>query len=102
MKTINYVENENGVRYISESGEKMDIFEKLGKDQFEREFPDVNVYDLEQYMPVYLDNGVVLIDTEWNGEFYSVDVKGEIKHFVPVYKDNGEDADFDIVGYYER
>ena len=96
MKTIIYTEAENGARYLSTEGKQMDIIEEITKAEFEKKFPDVPTYGLEQLMPVFLENGTICIDTEWNGERYSTD-KGII---VPVYKKMGED-DFQIIGYYE-
>ena len=45
----------------------------------------------------FLENGVILIDKEWNGEEYHSNVNG--KHYKPVYKE--EDGEFETVGYYE-
>ena len=48
---------------------------EITKKEFERRFPEVNTYGLEQYSPAYLDCGIVCIDTEWNGERYEIDGK---------------------------
>ena len=55
---------------------------EITKNEFERRFPEVNTYGLEQYCPVYLDCGLVCIETEWNGESYNTD--GKI--VMPVYE----------------
>ena len=95
MKTIIYTEAENGARYLSTEGKQMDVIEEITKAEFEEKFPEVSTYGLEQNSPMYLENGIICIDTEWNGEQYSTD-KGII---VPVYED--KDGDFEIIGYYE-
>ena len=59
---------------------------EITKKEFERRFPEVNTYGLEQYSPVYLDCGIVCIDTEWNGERYEID--GKI--VTPVYNEEDE------------
>ena len=96
MKTIIYKEAENGARYLSTEGKQMDVIEEITKEEFKKKFPEVSTYGLEQNCPVYLENGIICIDAEWNGERYSTD-KGII---VPVYEEIGED-DFEIIGYYE-
>ena len=76
-------------------GKQMDIIEEISKAEFEKRFPDVSTYGLEQNSPVYLENGVICIDTEWNGERYIIDNM----EIVPVYEE--VDGDFEIIGYYE-
>ena len=98
MKTITYKEYENGMRCITADteGKQMDIIQEISKAEFEKRFPDVSTYGLEQLMPVFLENGTICINTEWNGERYSTD-KGII---IPVYEKVEED-NFQIIGYYE-
>ena len=55
---------------------------EISKKEFEKKFPEVNTYGLEQYSPVYLDCGLVCIETEWNGERY--ETNGKI--VMPVYE----------------
>ena len=95
MKTIIYTEAENGARYLSTEGKQMDIIEEISKEEFKKKFPEVSTYGIEMHMPIFLENGEILLDTQWNGEEYFTD-KGII---VPVYEDN--DGDFEIIGYYE-
>ena len=95
MKTIMYIEAENGARYLSTEGKQMDIIEEISKAEFEKKFPDISTYGLDMYMPAYLENGIILIDREWNGERYIINNM----EIVPVYEDN--DGDFEIIGYYE-
>lgn len=93
MKKIIYIEWENGSKCLAETGEEMEILEALSKKEFEKRFPEISTYGLEDYSPVYLENGTVLINTEWNGERYS----GEYGEYRPVYQQ--EEDDFEIVGY---
>ena len=76
------------------------MIKEITKKEFEERFPEVSTYGLEQHSPVYLENGVILIDTEWNGEFYNV----EGLHFTPieepdVIEENGDVLQWKIIGY---
>lgn len=95
MKKIKYEEAQNGVKFISETGKEMEVFEELTQKEFEERFPEKNTYGLKEYLPVYLENGTILINTEWNGERYS----GEYGEYRPVYLQ--DECDFEIVGYEE-
>ena len=64
---------------------------EITRKEFEKSFSEVNTYGLAQYFPVYLDCGLVCIDTEWNGERYEID--GKI--VTPVYNEEDE------IEYYE-
>ena len=97
VKTVHYNEAENGALIIAEDGEKMDILCPITQQEFEDRFPETSTYGLEWYSTVFLENGVILIDKEWNGEEYHSNVNG--KHYKPVYKE--EDGEFETVGYYE-
>ncbi len=78
---------------------------EITKTEFEKRFPEVSTYGLEQLMPVYLENGVILIDTEWNGEFYTVkNQDGSESVYRPVqepvsYDEDGNPEDWETVGY---
>ena len=94
MKTIKYVEKENGARYIAETGKEMEIIEEISKEEFHEKFPDaIDVDDAE----AYLENGNILLISEWNGEKYFSD--GKI--LKPVYREDASYDSVDIVGYYE-
>ena len=57
------------------------MLNEITKKEFEERYPEVSTYGLEAYSPVYLENGVVLIDKEWNGEVYTVkDEEGKRKN----------------------
>ena len=69
---------------------------EITRAEFEKKYPDINTNGLGSYMPVFLDNGDVLLETEWNGERYET-----LEHiYYPVYEndllDNGS---FDIAWY---
>lgn len=102
MKTINYIEMENGAIYKSDAGNRqMDIIEEIDKIEFLERFPDVSIYGLEQYSPVYLETGIVCINTEWNGENYDIKTEDTEISIYPVYEEIEED-DVEIIGYIER
>lgn len=71
-------------------------------------YPEVSTYGLEAYSPVYLENGVVLIDKEWNGEVYTVkDEEGKERTYRPVQEpdevdDDGEVLQWKTTGYEEE
>ena len=48
------------------------MLHEITKKEFEEKYPEVNTYGLESCGPVYLENGVVLINEEWNGEVYTI------------------------------
>lgn len=80
---------------------------EITKKEFEEKYPEVNTYGLEMYSPVYLENGVILIEQEWNGEVYTVkDKDGKERTFRPVQEpdevdDDGEVLFWKITGYEE-
>lgn len=90
----------NGVKYTVEP-RKLDTPKTLG-------YPEVSTYGLEAYSPVYLENGVVLIDKEWNGEVYTVkDEEGKERTYRPVQEpdevdDDGEVLQWKTTGYEEE
>lgn len=63
---------------------------------------------MEACSPVYLENGVVLIDREWNGEVYTAkDAEGKERTYRPVQEpdvldDDGEVLQWKTVGYEEE
>ena len=95
MQTVTYTEMPNGARYLSTEGKQMDIINVLTQKEFKEKFPEVSTYGIEMHMPVFLENGEILLDTQWNGEEYLV--KG--KSYSPFYKETEEDTE--IIGYYE-
>lgn len=83
------------------------LLKEINKAEFKKRFPETSTYGLEMYSPVYLENGVILIDTEWNGEVYTVkDSEGVERVYRPVqepasYDDDGEPDDWEVIGYEE-
>lgn len=83
------------------------IIKEITKKEFEEKFPEVSTYGYERHMPVYLENGAILSDDEWNGLSYTVkDENGAEKRYRPVEEptetdDDGEAVQWDIVGYEE-
>lgn len=83
------------------------MLKEMNKTDFENKFPRISTYGLEMYSPVYLENGVILINTEWNGEVYTVkNTDGTENVYQPVqkpvsYDEDGEPEDWEIVGYEE-
>lgn len=108
MKEINYVELENGMRVLTNnpSDKRMDVLEFISRDEFLPKFPNhPYAYDCAWH-EIYLENGVVLLESEWNGYEYHSDNKT----YKPVYQlsENSEtddiysdEAEFEYAGYYE-
>lgn len=96
MKTVTYIEAPNGARYLSNEGKQMDILEEITMADFERKFQEISTYWLEQKFPVFLENGAILLQSEWNGEHYFSDGK----EYAPLYNEVEED-DSEIIGFYE-
>ena len=83
------------------------MISEIEKEKFEERYPEVNTYGLEPYSPVYLENGVVLIDQDWNGEVYIVTDNKDERIFRPVQEpddidDDGEILHWKTVGYEEE
>lgn len=65
------------------------MIKKLTKKEFETKYPKISTYDAKyDPMPVFLENGVILLSGEWNGEVYTESVTG--KSYRPVYKNSSE------------
>lgn len=82
------------------------MFKEISKKEFEERFPEVSTYGVDQLMPVFLDNGFVLTDDEWNGEVYTLLENGKERTFKPVHEpdvtdDDGEVLQWKIIGYEE-
>ena len=74
------------------------MFKEISKEEFISSFPDVDTYAASyDEMPVFLDNGVLLLSSEWNGEEYIESVSK--KRYRPIYSNNNEDGN--IIGYEE-
>lgn len=69
----------------------------ITKSEYEERFPKVNTYGFD-ITTIYLENGVILLDSEWNGEDYMVD--GKI--YKPVYSFFILSEQWKIIGFEER
>lgn len=83
------------------------MLHEITKKEFKEKYPEVNTYGLESCSPVYLENGVVLINEEWNGEVYTIkDTENTERSYRPVEEpdvmdDDGEVLQWKIVGFEE-
>lgn len=77
------------------------MLKEISKKEFTERSPEINTYGLENEMPVYLENGTVLIDTEWNGEVYTVKEDGREHIYRPVTQPDPDNEDDSIVIGYE-
>lgn len=103
LKTMTLLETENGTRYthlladVSTRKIGTDVLSELSRKEFEEKFPDKSTCNLSQFPPVFLENGEILLQSEWNGECYNT---GNTSYY-PVYNQVDED-DFEIIGYYQN
>ena len=65
--------------------------------EFKEKFPQVSIYGLEDPLNVFLGNGEILIEREWNGEKYILE---NGRSYRPVYRQLDED-NYTIIGYIE-
>ena len=73
------------------------MIKEITKRKFETRFPKKRTY-CDLYPAVYLENGVILINSEWNGEAYNVD--GKI--YKPIYICDTFSDEVMVIGYDER
>ena len=73
------------------------MIKEITKSKFEERFPKVRTYS-DLCTVFYLENGVILLNSEWNGEEYNVD--GKI--YKPVYVWNTITDQGRVIGYEER
>lgn len=91
--------NENGAFEVNENGTILvEMLQEITREEFEKRFPDVSTYDAN-YDPlaIFLENGTILLDSEYNGEKYNLNNST----FYPVYRFL-ENDEIEIVGYVER
>lgn len=84
-----------------------DIVKEMTLRDFKKKFPNVVVMD-KHVTNVYLDNGIFLLNSEWNGECYCADGKRYYPVDIPIsyYNDDdddesGEPDQYETVGYIE-
>ena len=46
------------------------MLKAITRKEFEKDFPYVSTYGLDEVAPIFLENGEILIAPEWNGERY--------------------------------
>lgn len=78
----------------------MSLIREISKEEFKRKFSRISTYGID-WTQKFLENGTILLDSEWNGEEYNSLCPDGIKRcYKPVYKE--VDADnFEIIGYEE-
>lgn len=94
-KIVKYIEEENGAITVADEGvNTIELLSELTARQFTEAFPDTYT---SGEVAVYLENGVVLLNSEWNGEQYTLE-NGD--RYRPAYTPVDEDGDCEIAGYY--
>ena len=73
------------------------MFKGLTLTEFKERFSQVSTYGLEDPLNVFLENGEILIEREWNGEKYILE---NGRSYRPVYRQLDED-NYTIIGYIE-
>ena len=81
------------------------MIKEISKKEFEERFPEVSTYGID-WTQKFLENGIILLDSDWNGEVYTLKENGRERTFKPVQKpisfdDNGEPEDWETIGYEE-
>ena len=80
------------------------MIKEISKKEFKERFPETDTYNSSTLTEIFLDNGIMLLSDEWNGEVYTDTITG--KQFRPMQKpisfdDNGEPEDWETIGYEE-
>lgn len=82
------------------------MLKEITKVEFEQRYPEISTYGLEHEMPVYLEDGAILTDREWNGEAYIgvVNAAGKKLDYRPVqdpteFDEDGEPMQWETIGY---
>lgn len=85
----------------------MELIKEISKEEFEKKFPEISTYGIDGTQK-FLENGTILLDSEWNGEEYNSLCPDGIKRcYKPVYKETGvddfEEAEYErkLIGYEE-
>ena len=94
-KIVKYIEEENGAITVADKGmNTIELLSELTVRQFTEAFPDTYT---SGEVAAYLENGVVLLNSEWNGEQYTLE-NGD--RYRPAYTPADEDGNCEIAGYY--
>lgn len=81
------------------------MIREIGRQEFEKRYPEVYISDAGQ-VAAYLENGIALLNSEWNGESYTINENGGERGYRPVEKptetdEDGEVLQYDVIGYEE-
>lgn len=83
------------------------MLKEITEKEFAERYPEKMIYGLDWCTTVYLENGVILINDEWNGEVFTVkNEDGSETVYRPVQKpdevdENGEVTSWETIGYEE-
>lgn len=72
------------------------MLKEITMKEFQKRFPEISTYGTHWTSEVFLEDGTILWEQDWNGEEYN---DGH-RRFRCVYKEVGED-EFEVVGYEE-
>lgn len=72
------------------------MLKEITMDEFQKRFPEISTYGTHCMSEVFLEDGTILWEQDWNGEEYN---DGE-RRFRRVYEET-EDGFFEIIGYEE-
>ena len=72
------------------------MIKEITKSEFEKRFPEVSTYGFDNTAN-YLEDGTILLDSEWNGEEYIVDEKS----YKPVFEWDKEADQGTTIGFEE-
>ena len=73
------------------------MIKEITMTEFNERFFEVSIYDIWN-TTAYLENGVILLDSEWNGEEYNVDGT----HYKPVFDWSNYADQGTVLGYEVR
>lgn len=75
------------------------VCKELSRQEFETRYPDVSTYEANFQGAVFLSDGALLLNSEWNGyEYNTIAADGTQKSYVPLYLQKDED-NYEIVAY---
>lgn len=72
------------------------MVKEITREMFMERYP-ANVVIAPIELAVYLEDGTVLLDEDWNGEVYTVKTENGERVYQPLYKLDGENSE--IIGY---
>lgn len=72
------------------------MVKEITREMFMERYP-ANVVIAPIELAVYLEDGTVLLDEDWNGEVYTVKTENGERVYQPLYKFDGENSE--IIGY---